>query len=130
MGLVDTGANVSIIDIKIVEHNNWTITKVEGEINQAFEGQAQARIGELKNAIVNAGTYSVKISLEIAKLSGKTEFIIGMDLFNKLGFKLSNIPLFWPQNKSNIPKKTKKELLKTLTEIYQSDIDENRVTYE
>jgi predicted aspartyl protease len=107
MGLVDTGANVSLIDKSFVEENNWAVTPRTGSFNQAIEGQAQNRIGQVENVVVRAGKESATIDLDVINLSGNTRFIIGMNLFNKLGFKLSNIPFTWPVSEPIIDHKVK-----------------------
>ena len=97
-GLLDTGANVSVIDQELVNKLRIQVKPAKGIINQAFEGNSLPRIGVV-NVDIEVGRKKLKAVLEVAKLSGETKFIIGMDLFNQLDFKLSNVPITWPESK-------------------------------
>jgi hypothetical protein len=97
IGLLDTGANVSIIHKELVDKKRWKIDPKSGTITQAMEGKPQPRIGVVSDVSIEVGDRKIKATLEVAKLSGSVDFIIGMDLFNQLGFKLQNVPFTWPK---------------------------------
>ena len=128
IGLLDTGSNVSLINEELVQQCQWKITPQTGRITQAILGEDKQRIGEISNAEIKSGQNTVIGNLEVAKLSGDIKFIIGMDLFNKLGFQLHNIPFSWPENKKQIkPKKTEE-----IEEMVENDgiVDEWRDVIE
>ena len=92
---------MSLIDRKIVEETGWKISPRYGQITQAFEGRTKPRIGTVV-VTLKAGKSTVETELEVADLSSNTELIIGMNLFQKLGFKLGNIPISWPVEEEEI----------------------------
>ena len=113
-GLLDTGANLSIININLVNEMGLTIQPRKGTISQAISGEVKPRLGIVENLELKAGKTSVIANFDVADLSDDLELIIGMNLFNKLGFQLSNIPFTWPDTIS-----TKN---KTKLEIFNEDL--------
>ena len=126
-GLLDTGANVSVIDMDLVHKFRIKVEPAKGIINQAFEGNKSPRIGVVR-VMLEAGKKKLKVDLEVARLSGETKLIIGMDLFNKLDFKLSNIPIMWPEPESDM--KIKSEMKIDKKEELPSGIDSDRIAKE
>ena len=74
-------------------------------MNLALSNKQTPRIGVICDAIIRAGRYQVVTTLEVAELSGNTQFIIGMDIFHQLGFKLNDMPFSWPQDEPIIKQK-------------------------
>ena len=97
MAIMDTGANISVISMNLVDKYKWMVTSKQGVIRQAMN--EVPRIGAVEYAEVRAGKQSVIVPLEVAKLSGDTQMLLGMDLFGKLGFSLNNLPFSWPEEK-------------------------------
>ena len=106
MGLIDTSANISIIDESVAKENNQTIIPSVGTLNNAFKGQTISRIGQVENMEVRVGEYQINSNLEVAQLYSETKFIISMNLFNKLGITLRNLPFNWPTQKDQSPTTT------------------------
>ena len=80
----------------MVKHLGWTIVPRGGSLKQAVAGNAQNRIGIIENAIIRAGKHSAIINLEVVDLDDDLPFLLGMDLFGKLGFSVQNLPFSWP----------------------------------
>jgi hypothetical protein len=69
------------------------------------------RIGAIENAEVKAGKRSARACLEVAKLGYNTNMLLGMDLFDQLGFGLNNLPFSWPEEeKVEIEVKSRKKI--------------------
>jgi predicted aspartyl protease len=119
IGLLDTGANVSVIDEKYAKQNNWEIESVSGEIILATIGKAQPRVGRIKTKVV-IGSKTVETNLEVVSLSGGEKLLVGMDLFKKFNFQLRNIPFTWPTAKEKevtaIEEKNKLQLSAAISE--------------
>jgi hypothetical protein len=54
------------------------------------------RVGAVEGLTLENGSRRLKVDLEVADLSGGEEMIIGIDLFEHLGYSLQNIPFTWP----------------------------------
>jgi transposase InsO family protein len=106
MGLLDTGAELSFIDIQLTEKYHWSVKPQTGYLDLAVSDKQTPRIGVICDAIIRAGKHEIVSTLEVAKLSGNTQFIIGMDIFHQLGFKLNDIPFTWPQDRPSIKQNT------------------------
>ena len=112
LGLLDTGAELSFVDIHMAKKNNWKIESQTGFLNLALLNKQTPRIGVICNVIIRAGKYQITTTLEVAELSGNTQFIIGMDIFHQLGFKLMNhMPFSWPQDKPIAKQKPATEMV-------------------
>jgi hypothetical protein len=101
IGILDTGANVSVIDKSLVKELKLEIEPREGSISQAFKGNVQDRTGVVR-AVIRVGKESANTLLEVADLHGEVKLLIGMDLFKQLGFKLKNVPFLWPNQLSEL----------------------------
>ena len=98
VGILDTGATVSVLHKDFVQANGWTLEKRAGSVIQAFQGLKTARIGVVPQAEVKAGKHTAHIDIEVANLSNNIFFLIGMDLIGKIGIKLGNLPFVWPNS--------------------------------
>ena len=98
VGILDTGATVSVLHKDFVQANGWTLEKRTGSVIQAFQGEKTARIGVVPQAEIKAGKHTAHIDIEVANLSNNIFFLIGMDLIGKIGIKLGNLPFVWPNS--------------------------------
>jgi len=101
MGFVDGGATHSFVSQSWVVKQDIPIIPAQGVIHQAFDKSSQPRIGRVEGLLLENGTRSIKVDLEVAELHGEEDLIIGMDLFQPLGFELVGVPFTWPQPKSS-----------------------------
>lgn len=104
VGLVDTGASTSFVDINVVESNGWKISPRPGIIRQAMDGSSKSRIGVVEGVEFQNGSTSIKVNLEVANLNNGMKLIIGLNLFGKLNFELKNVPFTKPSvNEGEVP---------------------------
>ena len=96
LALIDTGANISVIDRRLAETIKVEIWRTSGSIGLVGQRNQLLRIGQVKKVRLQMGRHVVHADLELAELGDKLPMIIGMDLFDKLGLKMSNIPITWP----------------------------------
>jgi hypothetical protein len=97
MALVDSGANTSFVSRDWVLKAGLPIRPVTGVIQQCIDGSEMPRLGVLKDVILENGKYRVKVTLEVVDLTGEQQMLIGLNLFQQLGFKISGVPFLWPQ---------------------------------
>ena len=98
IAVLDTGANVSLIDLNLVEEMQLVIEPRQGVIQLAVKGGKESQIG-VTRVNLKAGDESVDVNLEVAKLGSEVKLLIGMDLFEKLRFKLNNVPILFPRER-------------------------------
>ena len=101
VGILDTGATVSVLHKDFVQANGWTLEKRTGSVIHAFQGEKTARIDVVPQAEIRAGKYTAHSNIEVANLSNNIFFLIEMDLIGKIGIKVGNLPFVWP-NSPNI----------------------------
>ncbi|KAF9153034.1 hypothetical protein DFQ26_000697 [Actinomortierella ambigua] len=96
--LLDTGATASCIrrDIAILHHK--TIDRVQGTVSLAQEGVTIPRIGLVHDVELHHGCHIVSAPFEV--LLCHYPFIIGIDLFHKLGLSISGIDIPQPDHSS------------------------------
>ena len=97
------------------------------DIVQCMDGSTVPRIGTVEGLRLENGRKAIKVNLEVAKLSGGEELIIGMDLFKPLGYELLNVPFTWP-NVEEV-KEPKKEKPKT-PDKYPPGVGEDGIAEE
>ena len=51
----------------------------------------------------------LRVDLEVADLSGEEEVIIGIDLFEPLGFQILGVPFAWPSREEPTTANKRKE---------------------
>ncbi|KAG0221015.1 hypothetical protein BGW42_008345, partial [Actinomortierella wolfii] len=85
--LLDTGASSSCIRHDIALKHGRTVEPVDGSISLADEAMTIPRIGLVSNVEIQYGPYTVSAPFDA--LNCHYPFIIGIDLFNKLGFSIS-----------------------------------------
>ncbi len=94
--LVDGGATTSFISLDFVKRHKLDIRPKNGIIAQALDNCRMKRIGIVKDAILENGARALPVTLEVAILADNIELIIGMDLFEKLGYELRGVPFTVP----------------------------------
>ena len=120
---VDGGASNSFVSRRFAEKHNWKWAPVSGSIKSALVNNTANRIGIVRDKKLENGRKIISADFEVADLGDNEDFIIGLDLFPKLGYEINNVPFTWPQTISQ--EKVKKDD-QPLTCIHP-DIDENGV---
>ncbi|MGH2611975.1 MAG: RNase H-like domain-containing protein [Rhabdochlamydiaceae bacterium] len=120
---VDGGASTSFVSRQFAEKHNWKWSPVSGSIKSALVNNNTQRIGIVQNKRLENGKKIIIADFEVADLGDNEDFIIGLDLFPKLGYEINNVPFTWPQLMSS--DKVKKEDVSTT--CIHPDIDENGV---
>ena len=121
---VDGGASNSFVSRKFAKKHNWKWTPVSGSIKSALVNNTANRIGIVRDKKLENGRKIISADFEVADLGGDEDFIIGLDLFPKLGNEINNVPFTWPQTISQ--EKVKKDD-QSLTCIHP-DIDEKTLS--
>lgn len=88
--LVDTGAEVSFIDVRLAEELNIDIIKTKGDIILAGNLKLE-RIGKTAELEIEIPNKKIAVGLELAKLED-AKVIIGMDIMSQLGIALIGLP--------------------------------------
>src|SRR5512144_1307873 len=97
MALVDTGANKSFVSKDWVLQRGFKVEPVQGTIQQCIDGSEVPREGVLTDVVLENGKCRVTAALEVVKLSGEQQVVIGLDLFPALGYQVTGVPFLWPQ---------------------------------
>ena len=92
--LVDPGAMVSFVDRSWATQNNWVIHPCAGVIKQAISGSEVPRMGEVRGLELWNGEKKLHVTLEAGDLSGGEKIILGLNLFEPLGYQIQNIPIY------------------------------------
>ncbi|GJJ75097.1 hypothetical protein EMPS_07455 [Entomortierella parvispora] len=87
--LIDSGATKSFIDKSLVEALKIEVSKARGNIFLGHKKMHVARTGVTEHIEVECNEHSLLASFELFDL--QYPFVIGMDLFNKLGFSIGGI---------------------------------------
>lgn len=87
--LIDSGATKSFIDRSVVDYLKLKINREQGNIFLGHKGTHVARTGETEQIEIECNEHTLLTSFEILELSHP--FIIGMDLFCKLGLSIGGI---------------------------------------
>ena len=93
--LIDSGAKISLISLKLVNQLNLSIIPTIGKLTQCISNHTVDRIGQVNNVILENGNKRISVSLKVVNLEDD-ELIIGIDLFHALGYTLRNIPFTLP----------------------------------
>ena len=96
IALVDPGAMISFVDQDLALRNGWRIHPCKGSIKQAMSGSDLPRLGEVRDLELLNGNKRLMVTLEVGNLSGGEEVILGLNLFEPLGYQLRNIPILLP----------------------------------
>ena len=98
---VDSGASSSCISRSWVQQRGIAIKPVAGTLSTAIDGVHHVRIGMVENLLLENGTKSIRVDLEVVDLFDDN-LIIGIDLFKPLGFTLVGVPFTWPQTPETV----------------------------
>ena len=93
MAFVDGGATTSFINSDWVADKKIPIRPRTGKIQQFLSSHDMPRIGIVENLLLENGIYKIRVDLEVAPLSGKDQMVIGIDLFEPLGYELTGYQL-------------------------------------
>ena len=87
--LIDPGATASFIDINVVEEAGLTIKPAQGNIYLGHKRTHVARVGRTEDISIECNGHSLMTSFEVFELN--MPFVIGMDLFHRIGLSISGI---------------------------------------
>jgi hypothetical protein len=104
---VDSGASNSFVSKTWVEKCRVPIEPKEGAVYQFIGGSEQPRIGKAKSLTLENGCRVIQADFEVAELEGGEELVIGIDLFQLLGFEIVGVPISWPQTVKKIEETVK-----------------------
>ena len=96
MAFIDGGATTSFISKSWVLQNKLPIIPKGGKIVQFLSGSELPREGVVKGLTLENGNRKIIVDLEVATMSGEDQLVIGIDLFEPLGYKLQGVPYTWP----------------------------------
>ena len=88
LAFVDGGANISFVDRRWVQKRGLTVEPRKGTLTQLVDGSTLPRVGVVCGLCLENGKKVLRVDLEVADLSGEEEVIIGIDLFEPLGFQV------------------------------------------
>ena len=128
MAFVDGGATTSFVDRRWVQRNALPIEPRSGTLTQFVDGSILPRIGVVTGLTLENGNKVLRVDLEVADLSGDEEVIIGIDLFEPLGFQVLGVPFAWPQHAEPLTTTKKKELKEPV--VPPPGVDENGIADE
>ena len=94
---VDAGATTSFVDLEWVQTRGYDYHPKERERSYSSWMEVNCQDLDAVEALtLENGNRIIKVDLEVAKLSGEEDMVIGMDLFEPLGFELLGVPFTWP----------------------------------
>ncbi|KAG0161741.1 hypothetical protein DFQ30_005923, partial [Apophysomyces sp. BC1015] len=94
-GLIDTGAEISVINRKICLANKWHFSSVSGKIHYAGKGHSVNRIGITELLEIKYNNRTITHQFEVMDLSDTTDIILGYDILPKLGITLQGVAYKW-----------------------------------
>lgn len=92
--LVDSGAEISVVNKRLCHDNNWTIQSIDGNILYPGTGDRRARIGVTEPLHISYNGHKTKFSFEVMDL-GKEDVIIGADLMPHIGLAITGLAVRW-----------------------------------
>ncbi|KAI7815789.1 hypothetical protein BC939DRAFT_508950 [Gamsiella multidivaricata] len=87
--LIDTGASRSFIDRSIVDDARIKVINAQGNVYLGHKEMHVARIGSTEDIEIECNNHCLTSAFEVFDL--QHSFVIGMDLFHKLGFSMGGI---------------------------------------
>ncbi|CDH60654.1 hypothetical protein RO3G_15169 [Lichtheimia corymbifera JMRC:FSU:9682] len=103
LGLVDTGAEISVINKSLCDENKWSFTTVSGDIMYAGKDHSVKRIGITEPLRIRYNGRTLVHRFEVMEL-GHYNVILGFDLLPKLGIALQGVAAKWDdQVDHNVP---------------------------
>ena len=127
IAFVDAGSTSSFVNRAWVEKHDIPIVPQGGKIIQILSKSEEPRIGIVEGLTLENGTKKIKVNLEVGELSGEEELVIGMDLFQPLGYELLNVPFTWP-NRAEVPEPPKEKMKEPVNR--PPGVDENGIAEE
>ena len=131
--MVDPEAMISFVDQDLALRNGWRIHPCKGSIKQAMSGSDLPQLGEIRDLELLNGNKRLMVTLEVGNLSGEEEVILGLNLFEPLGYQLRNIPILLPtvNSDSTERKKETQEVAKNINdELMEYGINEEGIPEE
>jgi hypothetical protein len=107
IAFVDGGATTSFVDRQWIEKRGLAIEPRTGTLTQFVDGSTLPRIGVVSGLCLENGKKSLRVDLEVANLSGEEEVVLGIDLFESLGFQVLGVPFAWPSRDDDVKTKAK-----------------------
>lgn len=125
IAFIDGGATHSFISKKWIEARNLPIVPRKGVIRQFIDGSEKPRVGAVEGLVLENGVRRIQVDLEVAELEGGEDMVIGMDLFQPLGFEIRGVPFTWPRVPDEVKPPDSKISMKELNR--PPDVDENGI---
>lgn len=94
LGLVDTGAEISVINKAVCDTKNWTYTPVSGDILFAGKDKSVKRMGITAPLELRYNQRSFTYQFEVMDLE-QHDVILGYDILPKLGIALIGVAAQW-----------------------------------
>ncbi|CDH61439.1 hypothetical protein RO3G_15169 [Lichtheimia corymbifera JMRC:FSU:9682] len=102
LGLVDTGAEISVINKTLCDANNWSYTPVDGKIIYAGKNDAVKRMGITEPLQLQYNNRRVTHRFEVMDLE-PYNLILGFDILPKLGISLHGVAVKWDDQQDDVP---------------------------
>ena len=92
--LVDSGAEISVVNKRLCHDNNWSIQSIDGNIVYPGTGDQRARIGITKPLNISYNGHKTTFAFEVMDLD-KEDVIIGADLMPHIGLAITGLAVRW-----------------------------------
>ncbi|KAJ8651359.1 hypothetical protein O0I10_013130 [Lichtheimia ornata] len=99
LALIDSGAEISVVNKRLCDANNWSINHVDGKIWYAGSGDARPRIGTTAPLHISYNGHKPTFSFEVMNLA-HDDVIIGKDLMPLIGIALTGLAFKWDDDDS------------------------------
>ncbi|KAJ8651356.1 hypothetical protein O0I10_013136 [Lichtheimia ornata] len=99
LALMDSGAEISVLNKRLCDENNWSINHVDGNIWYAGSGDARPRIGTTSPLQISYNGHKPLFSFEVMNLA-HDDVIIGKDLMPLIGVALTGLAFKWDDDDS------------------------------
>ena len=92
--LVDSGAEISVVNKRLCNNNNWSIQSIDGNIMCPGTGDRRARIGVTKPLHISYNGHKTTFAFEVMDLD-QEDVIIGADLMPHIGLAITGLAVHW-----------------------------------
>ncbi|KAJ8651514.1 hypothetical protein O0I10_012927 [Lichtheimia ornata] len=101
LGLVDTGAEISVINKTLCDANNWSYTPVDGKIMYAGKNDVVKRVGITEPLQLQYNNRQFTHRFEVMDLE-QYNLILGFDILPKLGISLQGVAVKWDDQQDDV----------------------------